>query len=579
MNTVTTNVPGPQQTLYAAGRAMREYLPFVPLGPGVRVGVAILSYDGKLAFGVTGDFDTAADIAVVVHGIEAEISTLVQLATEPTAVPAAPTPVDGERPDRLEVFMKNSDAFSWYMERDEALRSTIVAIAWLDSSPDWDTLLAKVERATRSIPSFRMRVSEPPARVATPHWSIDSDFDIARHLRRVASPPPHTAATAIDVARDAATTAFDTSHPLWEFTLVENLDGDRAALVMKVHHSLTDGIGGMELALQLFDLEVAPQQPGPMPDAPAGEAITRHRLVRDSLVHDGERVVDLARLEALAAVPAALRAARHPLQTAASVAATAQSIVRTVAPVSETLSPVMTARGLGRGLDMVSLGLDDLKRAAAVAGGSVNDGFIAGLTGGLRLYHERHDATAHDLRVTLPISIRTELDPVEGNHITLQRFTVPVHLMDPADRIRAIRARCRAARDEPAIRHTNAIAGALNLLPPSVIGGMLKHVDFLASNVPGFTFPVYLAGARVAGYFPFGPTIGASLNVTLLSYDGTCCIGLTIDDAAVPDSDVLVHCVAEGFEEVLALGGDHAPVTLPLHDGSYPGHGRARVIA
>ena len=187
--------------------------------------------------------------------------------------------------------------------------------------------------------------------------------------------------------------------------------------------------------------------------------------------------------------------------------------------------------------------------------------------------------TAHDLRVTLPISIRTELDPVEGNHITLQRFTVPVHLMDPADRIRAIRARCRAARDEPAIRHTNAIAGALNLLPPSVIGGMLKHVDFLASNVPGFTFPVYLAGARVAGYFPFGPTIGASLNVTLLSYDGTCCIGLTFDDAAVPDSDVLVHCVAEGFEEVLALGGDHAPVTLPLHDGSYPGHGRARVIA
>ena len=67
----------------------------------------------------------------------------------------------------------------------------------------------------------------------------------------------------------------------------------------------------------------------------------------------------------------------------------------------------------------------------------------------------------------------------------------------------------------------------------------------------------------VAGYFPFGPTIGASLNVTLLSYDGTCCIGLTFDDAAVPDSDVLVHCVAEGFEEVLALGGEHAPVTLP----------------
>jgi diacylglycerol O-acyltransferase len=89
MNTVTTNVPGPQCTLYAAGRAMLEYLPFVPLGPGVRIGVAILSYDGKLAFGVTGDFDTAPDIAVVAEGIEAEISTLVHLATAPALATAA----------------------------------------------------------------------------------------------------------------------------------------------------------------------------------------------------------------------------------------------------------------------------------------------------------------------------------------------------------------------------------------------------------------------------------------------------------------------------------------------------------
>ena len=70
--------------------------------------------------------------------------------------------------EQLEVFMRDSDAFSWYMERDEGLRSTIVAIAWLDSRPDWDRLVDKVERASRSIPSFRMRVAEPPARVATP---------------------------------------------------------------------------------------------------------------------------------------------------------------------------------------------------------------------------------------------------------------------------------------------------------------------------------------------------------------------------------------------------------------------------
>jgi diacylglycerol O-acyltransferase len=482
-------------------------------------------------------------------------------------------------PEQLEAFMRDSDAFSWYMERDGSLRSTIVAIAWLDSNPSWDALVDKVERASRAIPSFRMIVTEPPARVATPHWSIDPSFEIGRHLRRVTAPEPRTAATVIDVAREAATTAFDVAHPLWEFTLVEHLDGDRAALVMKVHHSLTDGIGGMELALQLFDVEATPEAAGPMPDAPTGEAISPGRLLLDSLRHDRERLVDLARHEAVAAVPAAIRAAQHPLRSAADIVATAQSIARTVAPVAETLSPVMTERGLGRQLDMLTVPLGDLKRAAAAAGGSVNDGFIAGLTGGLRLYHERHDTTVGELRVTLPISIRTALDPVAGNHITLQRFTVPVAIQEPAARIQAIGERCRAARDEPAIHHTDAIAGALNLLPSSVIGGMLKHVDFLASNVPGFTFPVFLAGAPVAGYFPFGPTIGASLNVTLLSYDGTCCVGLTVDDAAVPDCDVLTHCIAEGFEEVLALGGDHAPVTLPLHDGSYPGHGRLQASA
>jgi diacylglycerol O-acyltransferase len=77
MNTVVTNVPGPTLPLYAAGRQMLEYLPFVPLGSGVRIGVAILSYNGMLFFGITGDFDTAPDIDVIATGIESAIAALV----------------------------------------------------------------------------------------------------------------------------------------------------------------------------------------------------------------------------------------------------------------------------------------------------------------------------------------------------------------------------------------------------------------------------------------------------------------------------------------------------------------------
>jgi hypothetical protein len=112
---------------------------------------------------------------------------------------------------------------------------------------------------------------------------------------------------------------------------------------------------------------------------------------------------------------------------------------------------------------------------------------------------------------------------------------------------------CRAARDEPSLPVTDTIAAGLNLLPPSYLGGILKHVDFLASNVPGIDVPIYLAGAEVTGWFPFGPTIGASVNVTLLSYRKSCDVGVTIDTDAVPDPDVLVECLRGGFAEVAAV--------------------------
>jgi WS/DGAT/MGAT family acyltransferase len=89
INTVTTNVPGPQATLYARGRRMTEYLPFVPISYGVQVGVAILSYAGRIAFGITGDLDGAPDIGVLRDGIEADLASLMATAGITTARSAA----------------------------------------------------------------------------------------------------------------------------------------------------------------------------------------------------------------------------------------------------------------------------------------------------------------------------------------------------------------------------------------------------------------------------------------------------------------------------------------------------------
>jgi hypothetical protein len=235
-----------------------------------------------------------------------------------------------------------------------------------------------------------------------------------------------------------------------------------------------------------------------------------------------------------------------------------------VAPVSGTLSPIMTRRSLDRHLDLVEVDLADLKRAGAVVGGTLNDAFIASITGGLRRYHELHGAPVDELRVTMPISLRQEGDAEGGNRITLERFVVPVGETDAGARVRLTGWRCRAARHEEALPLSDTVAGLLNLLPAGVIGSMLKHVDFLASDVPGVPVPIFLAGAPVTGYYAFGPTTGAAVNVTLVSYRGTCCIGCTIDTAAVPDPEKLMACLRDGFDEVLALGGDHHPVTSML---------------
>ncbi|MGO8824304.1 MAG: wax ester/triacylglycerol synthase domain-containing protein [Acidimicrobiales bacterium] len=453
--------------------------------------------------------------------------------------------------------MRQNDAFTWYMEDDPELRSTVVAVAWLQTPPAWDDLVLRLERATRLVPSFRQRLVEVPGRLATPRWTTDAHFDLAWHLRRVDAPAPHGRDQVLELAALAAMSGFDRTRPLWEFTLVEGLEDGRAALIMKMHHSLTDGIGGVQLALALFDphaeADAGHRGSDPLPVAPPGEQAGGHRLVLEALSDRATRLRDGALGAVRLAPGAALRAARHPLGAGADVVETARSIGRTVRPLPAALSPVMTQRGPGRVLHTITVGLDELKGAGALTGGTLNDSFMAAITGGLRRYHERHGATVEELTVTLPISIRKAGDAPGGNRITLQRLRVPLSLADPVHRMHAIGARCRAARTERSLAFTEAIAGALNFVPTAFVGSMLKHVDFLASDVTGFPDPIFLCGARVTDYSAFGPTIGAALNATLFSYNGSCCIGITVDTTAVPDHELLVECLAEGFTEVIAV--------------------------
>lgn len=447
-----------------------------------------------------------------------------------------------------------TDAFTLQLERDPALRATIVAVALLDRSPSWERLVERMERATRVVPTFRQKLVASPWRVATPRWVPDPDFDLTWHLRRARLPKGGGLPELLDVARHASMAAFDRDRPLWEFTLVEGMAGGRAALVLKVHHALTDGIGGVQIAAHVVDLDRRGQGLGPMPPAPTAHRSWPFAEVAESVGYDLRRAVDLGADLVRSAPGAALQALCDPAGTASAVAGELGSFARMVRPITDTRSPIMRERGLVRHLELLEVPVRDLRAAARAVDGHLNDAYIAAIAGGLRRYHEVHGACVAQLRVTMPISIREDEHDVGGNHITLVRFDLPVGVIDPAERMRAVRAICHRERHEPAIGRSELIAGMLNLLPVGVSGGMLRHVDLLASNVPGFDFEVYVAGARVEGFFPFGATLGSAANITLMSYRGSCCVGINTDADAVPDPDVFAATLREGFDEVIAVG-------------------------
>ena len=450
-------------------------------------------------------------------------------------------------------YMRNSDAFTWSMESDPRLRSTVVTVILLDRTPDWDAMRDRFETISADLPMFRERVVYSPL-AAPPRWVPYPDFDLDFHIRRVSAPAPGTFDTVLEMARIAAMEDFDRARPLWKTTLVDGLTDGGAAVVCKFHHALTDGVGAIEIAMRLFDLTEESDHPPGTPDAitpPNGEAWWRDYL--DSMRFDAERASSTV-MELVKSVPGlAFDTIRHPIATAGDAVETAASVYRTVRPVNETGSSLVTDRSLVRHLDVHEVPLQQLRDAGHRGGGSLNDAFVAGVAGGLRLYHEKHGVEVGDLHLCMPVNLRTDDDAPGGNRITLMRFDVPVGEADPAQRIARIHRRTSRVREERSLPYTQLIAGAMNLMPRWYIGSVLRHVDFLCSDVPGIPVPLYLGGARMTAQYAFGPTIGAAVNVTLLSYIDTCELGIDVDTGAIGDVDVFHACLVDGFDEVLSL--------------------------
>lgn len=462
-------------------------------------------------------------------------------------------------------YLSQTDTIMWTVEADPMLRSTIMGVAMLTKAPRWKATQQRVRHLIDRVESLRQRVVPVPMRPNSLRWEDVDHVDLDYHLRRVGAPGKGTTRDLLNLARSLAAVPFDRARPLWEFTLVDGLDGGGAALLMKTHHVVTDGIGAVQLAMHLFDF--APNSPK-VGDPAATETPARARAatgawsmlrsaVGDILDHDLRTARNVVTRTAPTLIPSLTQAIRDPATALGGAVETAKSVGRVVMPVLSTKSTVMTERSMDTFYDTIEVPLEALHGAGAAAGGTLNDAFLGGITGGLRRYHEAHGTTVDELRVAMPVSLRSDADDEGGNHITVLRFAVPAGITEPAERVQALHEVGQQMRHERSLAHTESIAGVLNLMPRGVLGSMLKKIDFLASNVPGSPVTAYLAGSKIERIFPFGPTSGSSMNVTLMSYDGTCCIGVHLDTAAVTDPDLMMECLHNGFAEVVALTSEH----------------------
>ena len=418
-----------------------------------------------------------------------------------------------------------TDATLWEIQRDPALRTTIVALTILDRRPPWGELVSAVASCIAAIPKLRQRVVEGPLGLGRPHWeAFEPDLDF--HLRRIGVSGSGDLRPVLDVCASLAGEGFDPDRPLWEIVLVEGWDERKAALVLKISHTLTDGLGGMNLLRSLGDDQSAPPMQVAEPSSSAGG----HVLGMSSQV-----------------AASILDAAIHPARSARDAVATAGSAARLVRPSGPPLSSLTNERGLQRWVDVTEIPLRRLRASAHRGGGSINDAF---LTIGLRAlteYHRSLGAVDTAFRVTMPISYRSDSDAPDGNQWTPARLVLRSDLdAHPYTDMASHRERVDRARSEPSISFSQTMAAALHELPSNltigIVGGMAKGSDLVMTDVPGLTEPLTIGGASVDRLYGFAPATGAALNIGLVSHLDTACIGFTIDTAAITDPDRLVAC-------------------------------------
>jgi WS/DGAT/MGAT family acyltransferase len=396
-----------------------------------------------------------------------------------------------------------------------------------------------------------------------PVWVDDPRFDLDYHLRHTAPPAPGSEEELKRLVGRVLSQPLDRDRPLWEMWLVEGLEGERFALLIKVHHCMMDGVAGANLMTVLFRTEPDASIP-PAEGWSPREAPSSLRLLLDEAFDRARTPFALAR--------GAAGALRAPRQTVRRALGRAGAVAEALRDGFHRLSPTALERPIGphRRVDWRTFELADFKALGRHLGGTVNDVVLAIAAGATRRFLERRGERLVDIdyRVVVPVSERSPSgDPGVANRVSAFFLSLPVATADPLARFDTVCGETARLRDSRTAEGVDLLAQLVDRAGSAWLTGLglrlaerVQPYNQIVSNVPGPQYPLYLLGARLLELFPLGPLFERQgLGTTVMSYDGRMCWGILADRDLVPDLAALARDVEAAWAELREAAASRSP--------------------
>src|SRR4051794_36741734 len=313
--------------------------------------------------------------------------------------------------------LSSIDAAFLAQERDGSHMHIGSVMRFGGSAPDKDALVDHIASRLHLVPRYRQKLVFPRMELGRPLWADDPNFNISYHVRHTALPAPGSDSELRQLTARIFSQRLDRTKPLWEMWLVEGLEGGGFALINKTHHCLVDGISGVDITAVLMDLDAEPEDVGaPVDDWMPGPPPSTATIAAAGIADLVRTPMDLA--------GRAVAALRNPGHAVAEAREAAEGVAEVLwgyinSPPS---NPLNVSIGPHRRVAWITTELDELKEIKNGLGGTLNDAFLAVVSGALRNWlHTRGMRTAGvELRGCVPVSVRRADEQGSlGNRITM----------------------------------------------------------------------------------------------------------------------------------------------------------------